>query len=181
MTDFSVENVLLSRRGALKIGLAASALLTTVGLSASLTGCSSNVSARGFSVLRCSDLVFLRSLIPVMLTDSVTAHAMPSATDATLYQLDCNLNHVSPALLKLTLQLFDVLTMPVTRGPLTGVWESWESTSAEQIERFLQRWQNSRLSLLRMGHGSLVQLVMMSRYEKPESWASCGYPGPPTV
>ena len=114
-----------------------------------------------------------------MLATSVTEPAMPGAVKATLDTLDDNLNHLSPALLTLTQQLFDVLAMPVTRGPLTGVWGRWENASPEQIQSFLQRWHNSSLSLLKMGHGSLVQLVMMSWYECPQSWGACGYPGPP--
>ena len=180
MPDPCVET-LLSRRGALKIGLCASALLATVGLGASLSGCSSSDKAQGFAVLRSSDLPFLRTLIPVMLSASVTEAAMPSAADATLHRLDDNLNHLSPELLKLTQQLFDVLAMPVTRGPLTGIWGRWETASPEQVGQFLDRWQNSSLSLLRMGHGSLIQLVMMSGYERPELWAHCGYPGPPKI
>ncbi|GLX89514.1 hypothetical protein [Pseudomonas weihenstephanensis] len=181
MPEPRVENALLSRRGALKVGLCASALLATAGLSASLTGCSARDNARGFAVLRSSDLAFLRTLIPVMLAASTAAPLMPSAADATLHTLDDNLNRLSPALLTLTRQLFDVVAMPVTRGPLTGVWGRWETASPEQVRHFLERWQNSSLSLLRMGHASLVQLVMMSWYERPESWAHCGYPGPPTV
>ena len=177
MPAHSVENALISRRGVLKVGAVASVLLATAGLGASLSGCSASSSARGFSVLRSSDLAFLRALIPVMLTASVTAPAMPGAVKATLDTLDDNLNHLSPALLTLTQQLFDVLAMPVTRGPLTGVWGRWENASPEQIESFLQRWQNSSLSLLKMGHGSLVQLVMMSWYECPQSWGACGCPG----
>ena len=180
MPDPCVET-LLSRRGALKIGLCASALLATVGLGASLSGCSSSDKAQGFAVLRSSDLPFLRTLIPVMLSASVTEAAMPSAADATLHRLDDNLDHLSPELLKLTQQLFDVLAMPVTRGPLTGIWGRWETASPEQVGQFLDRWQNSSLSLLRMGHGSLTQLVMMSGYERPELWAHCGYPGPPKI
>ena len=181
MPELTVENLVLSRRGALKIGLCASALLVTAGLGASLSGCSASSSASGFTILRSSDLIFLRALIPVMLAGSVDAPALPGAADATLHQLDNNLNHLSPELLKLTQQLFDVLALPVTRGPLTGVWSNWASASPEQIRDFLQRWQNSSLNLLRMGHGSLVQLVMMSWYERPESWAACGYPGPPKI
>ena len=48
----------------------------------------------------------------------------------------------------------------------------------QSLERI---WENSALSLLRMGHSSLVQLVMMAWYGRKESWAHCGYPGPPTV
>jgi hypothetical protein len=79
-------------------------------------------------------------------------------------------------MLKLTRQLFDVLSMPLTRGPLTGIWGSWEKP-ARQVTAFLQRWQDSSLNLLRMGHASLLQLVQMAWYERPESWAACGYPG----
>lgn len=181
MPESPVETALLSRRGALKIGLGATAFLAAAGLGASLSGCSASTSARGFEVLRSADLDFLQALIPVMLAGSIAHVALPGATDATLHQLDSNLAHLSPELLKLTLQLFDVLAMPVTRGPLTGVWDRWEDTSPERIQHFLQRWQNSSLNLLRMGHGSLTQLVMMSGYEQPELWAHCGYPGPPEI
>ena len=71
--------------------------------------------------------------------------------------------------------------MGVTRGPLTGIWGSWEKTSADDIRHFLDRWQNSSLGLLKMGHASLLQLVMLAWYGNPDSWGHCGYPGPPTV
>ena len=181
MPEFLDETTLLPRRGVLKIGLCASAFLATAGLGASLSGCSASTNARGFRVLRSSDLVFLQALVPVMLAGSISRASLPSATDATLHALDSNLAHLSPELLKMTLQLFDVLAMPVTRGPLTGIWERWEKVSPDQIRYFLQRWQNSSLNLLRMGHASLLQLVMMSGYQTTELWPHCGYPGPPSI
>jgi len=171
----------LSRRGLLKFSLGASAFLATAGLGASLTGCSSSIPANGFAILRSGDLLFLRALIPVMLKGAGAAENMPEATEATLKNLDNGLDHLSPEMLKLTRQLFDVLGMAVTRGPLTGVWGSWENASAEQMRHFLHRWENSSLSLLRMGHSSLQQMVMMAWYGRRESWAHCGYPGPPAV
>ena len=171
----------LSRRGLLKFSLGASAFLATAGLGASLSGCSSSTPASGFVILRRGDLLFLRALIPVMLDGAVTAEHMPAAVDSTLKTLDNGLNHLSPEMLKLTQQLFDVLGMSVTRGPLTGIWGSWENASADEIRQFLHRWENSSLSLLRMGHSSLLQLVMMAWYSRRESWAHCGYPGPPAV
>ncbi|WP_353741754.1 twin-arginine translocation pathway signal protein [Pseudomonas fluorescens] len=171
----------LSRRGLLKFSLGATAFLATAGLGASLSGCSSSVPANGFVTLRSGDLLFLRALLPVMLEGAVTVERMPEAVDGTLKSLDYNLAHLSPEMLKLTQQLFDVLGMAVTRGPLTGVWGSWENASANDIRAFLDRWENSSLSLLRMGHSSLLQLVMMAWYGRKESWAHCGYPGPPTV
>ncbi|MEO6679976.1 MAG: twin-arginine translocation pathway signal protein [Pseudomonas sp.] len=171
----------LSRRGLLKFSLGASAFLATAGLGASLSGCSSSLSADGFAILRSGDLLFLRALIPVMLDGAVASEKMSSAVEGTLKTLDNGLDHLSPEMLKLTRQLFDVLGMAITRGPLTGIWGSWENASADEIRHFLERWENSSLSLLRMGHSSLLQLVMMAWYSRAESWAHCGYPGPPTV
>ncbi|MHC8379702.1 twin-arginine translocation pathway signal protein [Pseudomonas sp. MDT1-16] len=171
----------LSRRGLLKFSLGASAFLATAGLGASLSGCSSSIAASGFAILRSGDLLFLRALIPVMLDGAVAVEKMPTAVDGTLNCLDNSLNHLSPEMLKLTQQLFDVLGMAVTRGPLTGIWGSWENASSDEIRHFLDRWENSSLNLLRMGHSSLQQLVMMAWYSRAESWAHCGYPGPPTV
>jgi hypothetical protein len=181
MTPSLSDTPALSRRGLLKFSLGATAFLATAGLGASLSGCSSSVPANGFVTLRSGDLLFLRALIPVMLEGAVTAERMPEAVEGTLKSLDYNLAHLSPEMLKLTQQLFDVLGMAVTRGPLTGIWGSWENASANDIRAFLDRWENSSLSLLRMGHSSLLQLVMMAWYGRKESWAHCGYPGPPTV
>ena len=171
----------LSRRGLLKFSLGASAFLATAGFGASLSGCSSSIPASGFSSLRSGDLLFLRALVPVMLEGAVAVERMPDAVEGTLKSLDYNLDHLSPEMLKLTRQLFDVLGMAVTRGPLTGIWGSWENASSEQIRNFLHRWENSFLNLLRMGQGSLLKLVIMAWYFRPASWAHCGYPGPPKI
>jgi len=175
------ETPAISRRGLLKFSLGATAFLATAGLGASLAGCSSNVASDGFIVLRDGDLLFLRALIPVMLDGAVVAEKMPAAVDGTLSSLDYSLDHVSPEMLKLTRQLFDVLGMAVTRGPLTGIWGSWENASPEAMRHFLERWVKSSLSLLRMGHSSLQQMVLMAWYSRAESWAHCGYPGAPKV
>ena len=181
MSETTLTSPGLSRRNLLKVGLFGSAFLATAGVTASLTGCSASVPASGFAVLRDSDLPFLRALVPVMLEGAVAPAQMPQAVDGTLQSLDYALHRVSPEMLKLTVQLFDVLALPLTRGPLTGVWGRWENASAEDIHQFLERWQNSSISLLQMGHASLLQLVMMAWYGRPESWAHCGYPGPPAV
>jgi hypothetical protein len=176
-----MTDTVFSRRSLLKTGLLGTAFLATAGLTASLSGCSANTPASGYLVLRESDLPFLRALLPVMLHGAVESAQMPQAVAATVQSLDRNLAHFSPEMLKLTVQLFDVLALPVTRGPLTGIWGSWDNASAADIRAFLARWENSYLDLLRMGHNSLGQLVMMAWYARPQAWAHCGYPGPPTV
>jgi hypothetical protein len=181
MHNTTLDSPQLSRRSLLKVGLMGSAFLATAGLTASLSGCSASSPKAGFAVIRESDLAFLQALIPVMLEGAVKPAQMPAAVSATLENLDYSLNHLSPEMLKLTVQLFDVLAMPITRGPLTGVWGRWENASPAAVQAFLERWQNSSIGLLKMGHASLLQLVMMSWYSRAESWAHCGYPGPPTV
>jgi len=171
----------ISRRRVLKLGAGASAFLATAGLTAGLSGCSSSSPAMGFSVLRASDLPFLRAAIPVMLDGAMEGVSLPNAVDQTLQYLDHNLARLSPQMLKLTQQLFDVLAMAVTRGPLTGIWGRWENAEADSVRHFLERWKNSSLNLLRQGHSSLLQLVLMAWYSGAESWAHCGYPGPPKI
>jgi hypothetical protein len=170
-----------SRRNLLKFSVGATAFLCTAGVTASLSGCSSSNAAAGFSVLRASDLPFLKALIPVMLEGAVAGVSPQSATEQTLHSLDSGLASLSPEMLKLTRQLFDVLTMAITRGPLTGIWGAWENADAGQIRHFLGRWERSSLNLLRQGHSSLLQLVLMAWYSQAESWAHCGYPGPPKI
>ena len=179
MNDIANAAPQLSRRGLLKVGLLGGAFLATAGVTASLSGCSASVPATGYNVLRASDLPSLRAIIPVVLEGAVRPEALQAAVDATLLGVDNNLQHLSPELLKLTQQLFDVLAMAVTRGPLTGIWGSWENASQADIQQFLKRWEHSSLDLLRMGHASLLQLILMSWYARPQSWAHCGYPGPP--
>lgn len=181
MNEIPVATPGLSRRNLLKVGLLGSAFLATASLTASLSGCSAGTPQAGFTVIRESDLPFLNAAIPVMLEGAVSPSSMPQAVAGTLENLDYSLAHLSPEMLKLTQQLFDVLAMPVTRGPLTGVWGSWENASAADVRAFLARWQNSSIGLLKMGHASLLQLVLMSWYGRAESWAHCGYPGPIAV
>ncbi len=161
----------MHRRDLLRFSLAASAFLGT----ASLLGCTAQTAASGYQVLREDDLPPLLALIPVVLAGT-------SANDSlVLHSLDNKLAALSPEMLKLTRQLLDVLSLPLTRGPLTGIWGPWKQASPAQVTAFLQRWQDSSLNLLRMGHASLLQLLLMAWYERPEAWAACGYPGPPNI
>ena len=171
----------LSRRSLLKIGLLGGAVLATAGVTVTLVDRFASAPAQGHLALRPADLPILAALVPVMLEGAVEPKRLSDAARNTIQGLDHQLAHLSPEMLKLTRQMLDVLALPVTRGPLTGIWSGWESASPEAVRHFLARWENSALALLRMGHASLLQLVMMAWYAQPESWAHCGYPGPPTV
>lgn len=161
----------MHRRDLLRFSLGASVFLGT----ASLIGCSKQTPSADYQVLRDDDLPLLRALIPVVLAGTQATEAL------VLHSLDGKLAALSPAMLKLTRQLFDVLSLPLTRGPLTGIWGSWNEASNTAVEVFLARWGGSSLNLLRQGHASLLQLLSMAWYERPEAWAACGYPGPPKI
>ncbi|WP_248918289.1 twin-arginine translocation pathway signal protein [Pseudomonas entomophila] len=161
----------MQRRDLLRFSLGASLFLGA----ASLIGCTKEAPSSGYQVLREDDLPLLQALIPIVLAGT------QASTNTVLASLDHKLASLSPAMLKLTRQLFDVLSLPLTRGPLTGVWGSWDNATSMDVERFLDRWRTSSLNLLRQGHASLLQLLLMAWYERPEAWTACGYPGPPKV
>lgn len=171
----------LNRRGLLKVGLLGGAILAGGGLLSRTFSASADSPASGFFALRDSDLPMLRRLTPLLLEGSAAPSDMPQAVQTTLVSLDRGLHHLSPALLGQVRQLFDILSLPLTRGPLTGIWSSWNVASDDELLAFLQRWQNSSLALLRQGHASLLQMTLMAWYASPAAWAHCGYPGPPKV
>lgn len=171
MTTRLPDAAALSRRALLKFSFGATLFLGGV----SLAGCSASLPARGFRVLRDDDLPMLRAVTPVVLDGT------GALIDQVLARLDDALASLSAEMLKLTRQLFDVLALPLTRGPLTGVWGAWEQAGAQRIQAFLLRWRDSSLNLLRQGYTSLLQLLLMAWYSLPESWGACGYPGPPKL
>lgn len=174
----------LSRRSFLKFSAISVATLSALSLTASLSGCSSEQASNGFRVLRRTDVGLLSAILPVLYRGASRSNSVTDPQTAlhnSLQAIDNNLAYFSPAMRKLTLQLFDVLNNPLTRGPLTRVWRDWEQASITQIQSFLQRWENSRLNLLKMGHNALLQLAMLAHYGQPEAWQHCGYPGPPLL
>ena len=170
-----------SRRSFLKLSATSAATLSVLSLSASLTGCSSDSASSGFLVLRSDDIVCLSAILPVLYSGAISPEQMSSNLHSTLRAIDNNLANFSPAMRKLTLQLFDVLSNPLIRGPLTGVWGAWAKASTADIQHFLKRWENSRFDLLKMGHNALLQLAMLAHYGQPSAWQHCGYPGPPVL
>lgn len=181
MTDPTQDSINTSRRGFLKLGLMGTAVLATAGVTASLTQCSASGPAPGLAVLRETDLPFLRTVLPVLLEGAAPAEEMAAVVQTTIEQLDYTLHRFSPAQRDMTLQLFDLLALPVTRGPLTGIWGRWESAGTEAVRSFLDRWEHSRIGLLRQGHAALLQLLLVAWYGSPQSWAHVGYPGPPRL
>lgn len=171
-----------SRRQFIRTGLLGVAALSLVSSAAVLTGCSSPPAARGFRLLRETDLKVLRALLPVALAGALpTDKTVAAAIEETLHTLDSFLFATSPGVHKQLAQLFDLLSMPATRYTVVGLRQDWDKASAAEIHAFMQRWSKSRIQMLRAAHVGLTQMISMSWYLQPRSWAAIGYVAPRAV
>lgn len=175
----TISTAQLSRRSLLKLGLGASAVLATAGLTATLSGCTSAAPAHGYQVLRDSDIPMLTAVMGALVGPHPARN--PANLSAAITQLDTTLSWTSGAVQNQLADLFGMLSMGVTRGPLTGIWGGWEQATDADIHAFLERWRDSRLDLFRQGHSALNQLLQMAWYALPVSWEAVGYPGPPSI
>lgn len=170
----------LSRRHFLKVGAMGALALSTVSTTALLTGCASHPPAAGFRFFRESDLRVMRALLPVVLAGRLPETAA-EAVEGALHSLDEFLYGTSIAGHKQLRQLFDLLSMPVTRYAVAGLSSPWESVSTQEVRAFLDRWSHSRFQLLRAGYLGLTQMIAMGWYLQPQTWAGIGYVPPVVV
>ncbi|SFQ60804.1 hypothetical protein SAMN05216578_101369 [Halopseudomonas formosensis] len=175
----STEQPGISRRQLLRCGLLGTLVLATAGGIASVTRTLRSGPGTGYRQLRESHIPMLRRIIPVILDGALPAGEADATVQAVLDGLDRSLDHLSPAMRSQSLQLFDLLSLDLTRGAATGIWRSWENATSEQVANFLSRWEHSRLALFRQGYGALNQAILLVWYGQPLAWAHCGYPGPP--
>lgn len=165
----------LNRRAFLQFGLAASAAMAGVSVTASLTGCSQPIEVTsGFRLFRQKDIVIF----------SKVAEATLNLDDAEVIRkvvlgIDHFLLHTSrPNQAKLQ-QLMDLLDFAPTRLLLTGWTHGWESATREEVVAVLEKWRSSRLEVLRLCYGTLVSACSSLFYMLPDNHAASGYPGPP--
>jgi hypothetical protein len=171
----------MSRRNFLRVGFLGTVALSTLSAAALLTGCSTSPVVSGFRLLRESDLKVLRALLPVVLAGELPeGEAKVAAVEETLHTLDGVLYGTSVAGHKQVGQLFDLLSMPATRYTVVGLSSDWGKASATDIAAFLESWQHSSFQMLRAGYLGLTQMINMSWYLQPRSWAAINY-APPRV
>lgn len=180
MSKTSLSHPGLTRRQLLKVGLLGTVVLASAGGIASLAGRTDSAAA-GFRQLRASDLPMLRRVIPVVLDGALPDGQQATAVENVLHALDSNLDRLSPSLNGQVMQLFDLLTLGITRGPATGIWGQWEDASDQAVRAFLRRWEGSSLALLQQGQNALANLILLACYSSPDAWPQCGYPGPPQI
>ncbi|MFO1391008.1 MAG: hypothetical protein U1E94_02125 [Agitococcus sp.] len=168
----------LSRRAFLLSGTVGTIALTTATTSA-LTACSSAPPSpsKGFQFLREGDLKLFSALIPVVL------HGMIQTETPNYQALQINiLKNVDGACSNLAYKaqteiykLLDLLDGRITRWLTTGVLDTWQQASPEDVNHFLQRWQSSSISPFNAGYRVLSKLVAVSYFSLPEAQAQSGY------
>ena len=124
----------------------------------------------------------LAAIIPVMLDGALPRGADESRARAeTLAAIEEEIAGLPPPTRKELSDLFSLLGFAPTRCIVAGVWSAWPDATSESIASFLNRWRDSRFTLLRSGYAALHQLVFAAWYADPRSWAATGYGGPPSL
>jgi hypothetical protein len=178
----TTDDLELSRRSFLKLGLAGSVALGTTSLVAGLAGCGrrEQAVAQGFRFLRDADVELFRALTPVVLGDALPQDAVihdPLVAE-TLMRLDGACFLLEPHAQAELVKLFDLLHLRITRWLTTGVSSPWSVAEAADVECFLERWRDSSIGVFNAGFRILTKLVAASYYAIPATWSLSGYPGP---
>ncbi len=166
----------LDRRTFLKLSLTGSAALSAAGIAATLSGCGgTQPPATGFQFLRDADVALFRALIPQVL-DGIVLTA--GDAEECLHRLDLGCLLLDKPAQDEVRKLFGLLNTGLLRRLTTGVRNSWDQASAEEIQAFLKRWHDSGVGLFNAGYRALVKLVSVSYFCMPVSRRVSGYPGP---
>lgn len=164
---------MITRRRLIQTGVVGAALLSLGGGVALLARPPQGAPAPGLRFLTAGDAALLGALAPVMLglqpgRDGVSVDAIVASVDAAV----CGL---PPATQDELRRFFDLLARAWARRWLAGVNQPWERAPAAALASFLERWQRSRLLLLRSGYQALHALLGAAWYAQPSSWARIGY------
>jgi hypothetical protein len=136
-----------------------------------------------YKILSPSDRSTIAAIAGAMLAGALPGE--PAAHAAALVEVvrgvDVAVASLPPAPQGEVQQLFGLLSFPLTRGFVAGIWSSWDAAAPADVARFLERWRFSGTMLLRTGYQALHTILMASWYGNDGSWARIGYPGPPRI
>jgi hypothetical protein len=177
------------RRRLLHLGLGGTLLLSTISLTANLSGCatrpagthSTPASASAehhFAFLSADDIVLFQALLPAMIGSSLSN--IPSERQRqireTIERIDTGIHHFGTTNQG---ELRKLLNLGITRIALAGVWQPWHRATPDQAHAFLESWRTSRIGLLNNGYIALTKITNVAFYGHREHWHLTGYPGPP--
>ncbi len=169
-----------SRRSFLKKGLFGGLLLTLGGSSWLFTRRSAPALVpEGIQVLNAAEYAVMWSVVQCFAParegfpspDSLQA---ASACDGILAQLE----PVTQLEVKRLLMLFENALPNFIFG---GRTQPFSQMAPSEQHTVLSEWRHSRLAIRRTGYLALRGLAMASYYGNPLTWASLGYPGPPSA
>jgi hypothetical protein len=125
----------------------------------------------------------VEAIVPVLLAGALPVDPVsrPVAVNETVANVARAVAGLPPAAQHELGQLFALLDFAPARIALTGVTSTWNDASERDVAAFLERWQASRLTLLRSAYDALHQLVFAAWYGNPRSWPAIGYGGPPAL
>jgi hypothetical protein len=125
----------------------------------------------------------MAAITPVMLAGALSTDPQlrDEALRETLVAIDGAVAGLSPRAQGELDDLFGLLALAPARWTLARTTASWPDASPDDVERFLERLRDSRITLLRAAYDALHQLVMAAWYGSPRAWPAIGYPGPPDL
>jgi hypothetical protein len=168
------------RRDFLKVSFAGAAVLSTVSLGATVSGCKSSGPAGGMKHLRPEDVALLSALTPVIMEGKVAAND-EAGIQQVVQSFDTLLDDTSPHVVAGVLQAFDLLNLGIARGLTTGQWASWSKASLQDAESALGRLRDSSIGLLNAIYAALIRLTVSAYYLIPANAAATGYRPPQKV
>ena len=178
----------LSRRTFLKTGIVGGAVLATGGLLTRGTFWGNGAQLGSFDgvpfrFLTRKDQQLMRAVVPVVLTGAIQGDPaqLRARAESVIAGVDRAIAGLQPAVQKELRQLFNLLNLAPFRMACAGVWSPWEDATPTAVDGFLNRWQNSSVSLFRSAYDAIQQLTCACWYGNPHSWTAIGYPGPPQL
>jgi hypothetical protein len=139
--------------------------------------------AASFHALDADGRMIVTALVPAML-----AGALPEAPDAraeairdTVVGVERAIAGLPPLAQRELGQLFSLLALAPARWALLRSASSWPQSSIADVQAFLDRSRDSRVTLFRAAYDAFHQLIFAAWYGSPRAWAAIGYAGPPQV
>ena len=171
-----------TRRKFLKVGVASACVLMTARvLDRNVFAEDNKRGSLDLKKIANKDAVCIAALAAAVLKgalpDEATARVI--AINEVVEAFDRTVAGLSPAVQKEVEELLSLLTFSITRRLVAGVSKPWDEATEDDVSNFLNRWRQSRFSLLQQGYQALARVIVACWYGNPLSWGKIGYGGPP--
>ena len=168
----------MQRRTLLKLGIAGTAVLATVGGLAVLLRPGwqqGRLTEAGRALYVAVSGAILDGMLPV------SRAARDEALSAHTRRIETAVGGLHPATRAEVAQLTALLLHPAGRLLVADLPTDWAAADTKQVTSALQSMRSSTLDLRQQAYQALRELVNGPWFADPESWAAVGYPGPRAV